>query len=91
MVTKKRGRKLGSKMKVRLPGTLASAVSTRRLKMELSQIQLAAKAGVSMATIATLEQGRVKNVSLSTMRKIAHALEITDVELLREVLPDPQT
>ncbi|RME18058.1 MAG: XRE family transcriptional regulator [Bdellovibrio sp.] len=55
--------------------TLPERVRYLRQSRELSQAQLAKKAKVSQSTIAQIESGR-KDPSISTLKKIAKALEV---------------
>ncbi len=57
------------------------AVRRRRL---LTQEELAAKAGVGVATIIRLEDGKPGRIS--TIRKLAQALDVTADELLGETM-----
>lgn len=58
------------------------AVRQRRL---LTQEELAIKAGVGLSTVIRLEQG--ERGRISTVRKIAAALEVTADELIEERQP----
>jgi DNA-binding XRE family transcriptional regulator len=53
---------------------LAKEVIQLRTEANLTQMQLAKLAGTSQPAIARLESGSYKNVSLSFLRKIGHAL-----------------
>ena len=48
----------------------------------MTQRELAAVSGVSLATIVRLEQGR-QPPRISTVRKLANALEVEPAELIR--------
>ena len=52
-----------------------------RMRKLLTQRELAAKAGVTQATVALLEGGRTK-ARISTVRKLAAALGIDHCELI---------
>ena len=53
-----------------------------RKKANLSQNQLASKTGLTVTSIANLEQGVVKEPSIQTMFKIADALNVSLDELV---------
>jgi predicted transcriptional regulator len=53
---------------------LAKEIIRLRKEMNLTQKELAKKAGTSQPAIARVESGSYKNVSLSFLRKIAHVL-----------------
>lgn len=55
-----------------------------RNRMDLTQAELAARAGVSTSTICQLEMGR-KCPSFQTMEWLAGALNVKDVRLLFKV------
>ena len=61
--------------------TLASAIRRLRLEREITQEALAFSAEVTIATLSRIERG-VTNPAWPTLRKIAHALDITPVELV---------
>lgn len=52
---------------------LGRAIQERRLKLNLSQKELAEEAGVDRAYISNIEQAK-RNPSLSAMRSLAHGL-----------------
>lgn len=52
---------------------LGRAIQERRLKLNLSQKELAEEAGVDRAYISNIEQAK-RNPSLSAMRNLAHGL-----------------
>ena len=52
----------------------------RRAK-KMTQEELAEKSGVSRATISGLENGTVKSTTITTLQKIASALETTVGEI----------
>ena len=64
------------------PRRLNRIVQDLRTKRELSQRELAKKAGVSVAYIAHLETGFRKNPSLAVVRRLAKALQVPVAELL---------
>ena len=53
-----------------------AAARTKRLSMNLTQIQMAAKAGVSFSTICSFEAGRLRP-SPTTIRKLSGAYGMT--------------
>lgn len=53
----------------------------RKWRAEMSQGDLAKKAGVSRATINRIEQGRAESVTFDTVNKLAKALEV-DADVL---------
>ena len=55
--------------------TLAKEVIELRTRKNLSQKELAELIGTSQPSIARLESGKYKNVSLSFIRKVAKALD----------------
>ncbi len=52
---------------------LGQAIQERRLKLNLSQKELAEEAGIDRAYISNIEQAK-RNPSLSAMRSLAHGL-----------------
>jgi DNA-binding Xre family transcriptional regulator len=55
--------------------TLAKEIIELRIKKNLSQKELAEMIGTSQPSIARLESGKYKNVSMSFIRKVAKALD----------------
>lgn len=53
----------------------------KRIMLGLSQKDLAALSGVSNVTILKIEKGKVDNVKLGTLKKLAAALNSTVEEL----------
>lgn len=49
-------------------------VKETRKKMGMSQIELCRKAGVSRQTLSSIEVGKINNVTVKTLQKIAKAL-----------------
>lgn len=49
-------------------------IKETRQKLGMSQIELCKKAGVSRQTMSSLERGKLKNVRVKTLCKIAKAL-----------------
>ena len=54
----------------------AAAVRRIRIRLGLRQSDLAARCGVSPATISRIERGHFESLSLATLRRVAAALEI---------------
>lgn len=52
-----------------------------RVKNNYSQTDLSIKAGVSRTTISNIENGKIDNIQLGTLKKIAAALNSTVEEL----------
>jgi transcriptional regulator with XRE-family HTH domain len=52
-----------------------------RLRRVMTQVELAAKSGVSQGTIARIETGERKRVALRTVKALAAALEIDAAEI----------
>jgi transcriptional regulator with XRE-family HTH domain len=64
------------------PVRLGHAYRALRLRRRWRQVDLGANAGVSPSAISRLERGRVDEVSVATLRKVAEALEASlDVRL----------
>ena len=53
----------------------------RKWRAEMTQAELARKAGVSRATINRIEQGHAQSVTFETINKIARALAV-DADML---------
>ena len=62
--------------------TLQKRLKVARIMAEMTQKQLAEKAGVSRATIAMLETDESRDIRGETLVKIATALQVTPGELL---------
>ena len=63
-------------------GTLGARLSSIRSdRGGMSQKQLAKRAGVSTAIIASIEQGRKQNPTLRTLYRLCNALDISIGEL----------
>ena len=56
-------------------------IKEKRIEKNLSQEELAEKAGISRITISMLESGRQQDIKVSTIKRIANSLEchITDL------------
>ena len=55
-----------------------------RKESNLSQEQLAQKAGITYSTLAKLESGHNQNPTVKTLRQIAMALDVTLDDLMKE-------
>jgi transcriptional regulator with XRE-family HTH domain len=62
--------------------TLGEKLKDARRRAVLTQEQLAEKSGVGVATIIRLERGQVEEPRVSTLRKLAGALEVDARELI---------
>jgi transcriptional regulator with XRE-family HTH domain len=67
-----------------LAGNLAANVKTCRGARKLSQLQLAAMAGVSITTISEIENGKAENVRLKTITSLARQLNVDSLYLLKK-------
>jgi len=63
---------------------LKEKLRTERRRAALTQGELAAKAGVGIATIARIEAGDIEEPRVSTLRKLARALGMEPRDLLEE-------
>jgi transcriptional regulator with XRE-family HTH domain len=63
---------------------LAENIKKLRKQHNLSQEELAKKAGVTYSTLIKLESGANKNPTIKTIQQIAAALEVTLDELTRK-------
>ncbi|MBN1618399.1 helix-turn-helix transcriptional regulator [Candidatus Dojkabacteria bacterium] len=61
---------------------IAKNIKRARKKLELTQEQLAVKAGIPYATLSKIESGQVTNPTVSTLKKIADALNISMDDIL---------
>ncbi|MBK7877818.1 MAG: helix-turn-helix transcriptional regulator [Planctomycetes bacterium] len=64
-------------------GTRAQALRARREALKLSQEELAFRSEVHRTYISELERG-IKNPSMTTLQKLAVALDTTKTALVRE-------
>lgn len=56
-----------------------------REKRTLSLFDVSVKCGVNPSTLSKIEGDKVKNVRFSTIRKVAHAFDMTPEAFLKEV------
>ena len=56
---------------------MENKIREKRVKLGMTQEELAEKSGISRQTINALENGKVNNVMMATMVSIARALEST--------------
>lgn len=64
------------------PGTVGRRIRQAREEAGLTQEELAQASGVSVRTISNLERGRAKRPYPSTLRALARALDLPDVQFL---------
>lgn len=65
-------------------GDKEMSLKLERIKRNLTQMKLKEISGVSAVTIGKIERGEIENVTLSTYKKLAQALEIPVEELIKE-------
>ena len=58
-------------------------IKEKRIEKNLSQEELAEKAGISRITISMLESGRQQDIKVSTIKRIANSLECPISDLIR--------
>ena len=63
---------------------LAENIKRYRMERDLSQEQLAQKAGITYSTLAKLESGANQNPTVRTLQQVAGALGVTLDDLLTE-------
>lgn len=73
--------KAGPKNTGKLQAIVAANVKDRRLRLGLSQEELADICGYHRTYIGSVERGE-RNITLSTVESLAAALETTPIELL---------
>lgn len=66
---------------------LANAIYLLRLEKGVSQKELAIKSGIAQANISNIEKGR--DFRISTLYRIATALDVTPVDLISGIKPIP--
>jgi predicted transcriptional regulator len=63
---------------------LSDTIRRHRRRADYTQEELAQEAGVGVATIARIETGEIEEPRVSTLRKLAKALDLDTRELLAE-------
>jgi transcriptional regulator with XRE-family HTH domain len=76
----------GSRPSHALQSIVAANVKDRRLRLGLSQEQLADRSGFHRTYIGSVERGE-RNITLSTLEALAAVLETTPTELLQAPTP----
>lgn len=56
-------------------------IKIARIKLDLTQKELAKKVGISHVTLSKIEKGNYENLTYKTMKKLANALDTTVQEL----------
>ena len=64
--------------------TLGTTLRRFRLNAGLSQGELASRAGLNQSMISRIERGEFENITLDTLRGLAHALSCSPVDFLPE-------
>ena len=64
------------------PTRLSTLLRELRERKDMSQLQLAKRAGVTQSYISDLEAGTKKNPSVAILKKLAKALGVPPTELL---------
>lgn len=64
---------------------LARNLKDYRARRGLTQKELADKAGINRSYLASLESGIQSNTSIRTVEKLAKALDVTVVDLLKPI------
>lgn len=65
--------------------TIGSKIKKLRLEKDMTQEELAVKAGIPYATLIKIENDSVKNPTINTLQKLAQALEVSVDELLIKI------
>lgn len=65
--------------------TIGSKIKKLRLEKDMTQEELAVKAGIPYATLIKIEGDTVKNPTINTLQKLAEALEVSVDELLIKI------
>lgn len=68
--------------------TIADRVRELRAERDLDQRELAARARVSMQTVSNLETGRLRDLKVSTLSRLARALGVTPADLVGAGRPE---
>ena len=72
----------GKMLGMELIEVVAGRVRELRRAAGLEEQELARRAGISLQTVSNLETGRLRDLKLSTLSKIAAALSVSPEELL---------
>lgn len=64
--------------------SIGERVRTLRERAEMSQQELASKAGLSVSIVSQLERGRSADPRISTLRGLAKALNVSVHELIND-------
>ncbi len=73
------------------PDPAGAVVHRLRLEHGISQESLAFKANVTIATLSRIERGAVADPKISTLRKIAAALDVSMAELVAAAEGEEET
>ena len=65
------------------PQRLGTVLKQLREKRGLTQQALAKRAGIAQGYLSELEAGREKNPGIETLRKLAKALKVSLIELVK--------
>ncbi len=63
--------------------TIGDRIRTARKAAELSQVEVARRAGLSLKGMGEIERGDVEDPHISSLAKIARALEVPVEDLVR--------
>jgi transcriptional regulator with XRE-family HTH domain len=63
---------------------IAKNIKKARKTLDLTQEELAIKAKIPYATLSKIESGQVTNPTVSTLKKIADALELSVDEIISD-------
>jgi transcriptional regulator with XRE-family HTH domain len=63
---------------------IAKNIKKARNKLEITQEELAIEAKIPYATLSKIESGQVTNPTVSTLKKIADALELSVDEIISD-------
>ena len=63
---------------------LGARIASKRIRANLTQTELAQRAGLSLASVQKLEQGVTNNPRLATIRALAEAMGLPMIDLIPE-------
>ncbi len=66
---------------------LRTKVKAARKRAQLSQLELAQRAGLSLSAITHIEQGEITDPHYSTLNKLAEGLDLSVAELMEDEAP----